>query len=117
MEELQKASRLSGSAAFTEDIGRAYAASGYRGVLKTQIQQELEKRSRGQYESAAEIAWDYLALGRKAEALEWLQQAYDDHDSCAVFITASADFDTLRNDVRFEGLSRRAGFIPVHSQN
>jgi hypothetical protein len=107
LEELQKASRLSGSAAFTEDIGRAYAASGYRGVLKTQIQQELEKRSRGQYESAAEIAWDYLALGRKA----------DDHDSCAVFITASADFDTLRNDVRFEGLSRRAGFIPVHSQN
>jgi DNA-binding winged helix-turn-helix (wHTH) protein/tetratricopeptide (TPR) repeat protein len=116
LEELQKASKLNG-VELTQGLSRVYAKSGYRGVLIRRIQLELEERSKGRNGSALEIASNYLALGQRSEALDWLQKAYEDHDSCAVFETASVDFDALRNDIRFEQLSRRTGLTQIHRQN
>jgi DNA-binding winged helix-turn-helix (wHTH) protein/tetratricopeptide (TPR) repeat protein len=117
MKELQNSSKLDGGGKFTAELSQAYTRSGYRGLLVRRIQLELEERSKGRNGSAAELASNYLALGQKSDALNWLQKAYEDRDSCAAFETASVDFDALRDDDRFEQLSKRTGLIRIPKQN
>jgi tetratricopeptide (TPR) repeat protein len=101
VEELQKAN---GHDAFAATLDEAYATSGYQAVLKKRISHELDRRFRGQYSSAAELARYYLALGDTKRTLDWLQKARDDRDSCIAFVTATSEFDALRNNQRFHEL-------------
>lgn len=54
-----------------------------------------------------DLANDPQALGDKDKAFFWLNKAYDDHG--LLFIKASRDFDSLRNDPRYSDLLRRMG--------
>jgi hypothetical protein len=89
----------------------AYSRSGYVGTLHALISHELE--GSGRYRSAAEIARLYTALGQKSAALEWLERARDDHDSCVVFLMQTSDFDSVRADARFTRILRVTGRNPA----
>jgi hypothetical protein len=66
----------------------------------------LKKERRPGYASYA-IAEICVALGRKEEALGWLEQAYEER--AAQMIGLKSDFDSLRSDPRFQDLVRRVG--------
>jgi len=99
VEELGKAAEVSDDRAFGAALAVAYSRSGYAGTLRARIAHELQ--SSGRYRSASEIARLYTVLGQKNAALEWLEKARDDRDSCVVFMTATSDFDPIRADARF----------------
>jgi len=111
VEELGKAAEASDDSTFGAALAVAYSRSGYVGTLHALISHELE--GSGRYRSAAEIARLYTALGQKSAALEWLERARDDHDSCVVFLMQTSDFDSVRADARFTRILRVTGRNPA----
>jgi len=48
-----------------------------------------------------------MRLGQKDRAFEWLEKAYEDHDSGLVSIAVEPMFDPIRSDPRFKDILRR----------
>ena len=109
VDELGKAAESTGDRTFSAQLSGAYSRSGYAGALKELITHELRGRVGDHYGSAAEIARLYTALGERRDALDWLEKARDDRDSCMVFMTAASEFDTIRQDARFVRLLDATG--------
>lgn len=51
-------------------------------------------------------------LGETRAALDWLEQAYEQHDVWLVWIKADPRFDSLREEPQFQDLLRRVGLAP-----
>jgi len=56
------------------------------------------------------VARIYAALGKKEEALRWLETGYRARDAWMVFLKTEPQFDDLRSDPRFQDLLRRMNF-------
>jgi hypothetical protein len=56
-------------------------------------------------------------LGRKDQAFEWLEKAYEQRSDLSDMINMPVDpaFDVLRSDPRFDAFLRRAGLPPQPS--
>jgi TolB-like protein len=87
---------------------RAYAASGYSGVLRERLKLTLERRKRS-YQSPVEVANIYAALGEKEQALAWLEKAYQERSADLAFIKVYPAYDVLRTEAGFTELLRRLG--------
>ncbi|MGH7664029.1 MAG: BTAD domain-containing putative transcriptional regulator [Gemmatimonadaceae bacterium] len=75
-----------------------------RGIVR-----EVESYAeRGDYVPAYEIAKVHLALGDRAEALDWLERAYEDRSHSMAFLRVDPQLAPLRGDSRFEALVTRA---------
>jgi hypothetical protein len=48
-----------------------------------------------------------MRLGQKDKVFEWLEKAYEDHDSGLVSIAVEPMFDPVRLDPRFKNILRR----------
>jgi TolB-like protein/Tfp pilus assembly protein PilF len=109
--ELRKAATLSGgSPLYTAQVAVALAATG-RSSEALRIAQELETTSRKRYVSPYGLAQIYAALGRKDDAFQWLQAAYDDHAVWMGYMAVDPTFDRYRSDQRFQDLLRRVGLL------
>jgi hypothetical protein len=65
---------------------------------------ELSKHS---YVSSYNIAEAYMRMAEKEKALEWLQKAYEEHDSGLVSVAVEPMFEGVRSDSRFQDMTRR----------
>jgi len=70
---------------------------------------KLEQLNRRQQIDPATIAWGYIAVGDKEQALVWLEKAYAQHSNALTTIKVEPGYDSLRNDPRFQDLLRRVG--------
>jgi serine/threonine protein kinase/Tfp pilus assembly protein PilF len=105
--ELQKAASLSPQDdQTTAALACAYAVSG-RKIDSQDILTQLQNQSQRRYVSPYVLAFIYVGLGRKGEALEWLEEAYKQRDANLPTITEEPMFDPLRSDRRFLELLRR----------
>jgi TolB-like protein/DNA-binding winged helix-turn-helix (wHTH) protein/Tfp pilus assembly protein PilF len=105
--ELQKAVHLSGnSPTCIASLARAYVASGKRSEA-AKLLNGLKKRSNPGYSHALEIAVIYAALGDTDQAMNWLEQGYEERFNPGVLLRPG--FDPLRSDPRFQDLVRRVG--------
>jgi len=105
-EEFQQVLTLSGPSVYPlARLGYSYALWGKTAEAE-RILGQLKKEHRPGYVSYA-IAEICEALGRKEEALFWLEKAYDER--AAQMIGLNRDFDSLRSDSRFQDLVRRVG--------
>jgi hypothetical protein len=48
-------------------------------------------------------------LGRKDEAFEWLERAYEEREALLVWVKVQPAFDPLRDDPRFDALLKKIG--------
>jgi hypothetical protein len=48
-----------------------------------------------------------MRLEQKEKALEWLEKAYEEHDSGLVSIAVEPMFDSIRSEPRFKEIVRR----------
>jgi adenylate cyclase len=87
-------------------MGQVYALSGQKREAK-KILGELILRSKSAYLPPTYIARIYAGLGRKDEALEWLERGYTLRDSHMEFLGVDPTLDGLRSDARFAALLRR----------
>jgi len=56
-----------------------------------------------------EVATGYTALGKKDDAFKWLQESYEVHSICVIWLNSEPRFDPLRSDPRFAALVRQVG--------
>ena len=108
--EARKASEISGARSSHSEafLGYALAKSG-KEVEARSVLEELLKSSAERYASPYHIALVYNGLGRRNEALAWLERAYVERSTGMVFLKVEAKWNNLRSDPRFQDLLRRVG--------
>jgi serine/threonine-protein kinase len=107
--EFQKT--LSTFAGDTESIaalGHAYAASG-RVAEAHAIIDNLTEYGKQRYIPSYFNAQIHAALGQADQAFEWLEKSYEERYGFLIYLKVEPRFDPLRNDPRFEELTRRVG--------
>jgi len=92
-------------------LGNAYARAGRADMARktiSQLEEHVRKDGVGRYE----IALVYAGLGKKQEALKWLEESYNARDVGLVNLKIDPCLDPLRSDPRFDDLVRRVGLAP-----
>ena len=87
-------------------LGYAYALTGREGDAQA-ILAELKEQSKSRYVSPYQIALVCVGLGKKGEALGWLEESYRQRDSQLPWIRVEPIFDPLRSEPRFKDLIRQ----------
>jgi hypothetical protein len=68
---------------------------------------ELEARSKTQYVFPICFAFAHVGMGDHEAALDWLERAWNEHDSHLLWLRASHVWDPLRGNPRFRALEER----------
>ncbi len=87
---------------------RIYAASGYRAVARYALAR-FEKAQPSPALSSSAMAQRLAWLGRKDEAIQWLERAFASHTRDMIYMNVEPSFDALRTDPRFDAIVRRVG--------
>jgi TolB-like protein/DNA-binding winged helix-turn-helix (wHTH) protein/Flp pilus assembly protein TadD len=105
--QFQKAIELSGHlTAFDANLANAYAVSGRKPEAIT-IAKNLEARSILNPAADANVALIYVGLGDAAQAMLWLNKAYDARFNPSILLRPA--FDPLRSNPQFQDLRHRMG--------
>jgi Flp pilus assembly protein TadD len=106
---LEKARALSGNnPSQLAALGYGHALAG-RPEEARKLLRELEERSKTEFVSPLDFALIHIALGENAEALTWMERAYDFRWVMLPFAAASPPFAPLRSEPRFQDLLRKMG--------
>jgi len=87
-------------------LDAGWAAGGYRPAMK-RAGDVLAARYRTTYYPAIRVARVYVHAGENERALEFLEKAYERHETPLYHIVVGWDWDALRPDPRFQSLLRR----------
>jgi TolB-like protein/cytochrome c-type biogenesis protein CcmH/NrfG len=90
-------------------LGEVYAAAGYADEAQ-KILEQLQELSKQRYVTPYVVARIYNTLGRKDEALHWLETAYRERAEWMVLLKVDPCFDDLRPHPRFQDLLRLMNF-------
>jgi tetratricopeptide (TPR) repeat protein len=90
------------------DANQVYATSGWKPYLERSLEHILAQPPSRRFPPFV-IATQYARLGRKEEALSWLQQAYEERDFRVRHVSVMFEFDDLRSDPRFVALVQKLG--------
>jgi serine/threonine protein kinase len=104
--EREKALSLSGGPELAASIEEDFTKSGYKGVLQSWLE-GLTELSKHSYVSSYSIAESYMRMDQKQKAFEWLEKAYEEHDSGLVSLAVEPMFENIRADPRFKEIIRR----------
>lgn len=103
--EFLKAALIEKTPVLSGFLGYAYAMAGKEEALE--ILDELLEEPKYSYVPPYSIALVYTGLGRKAEAFEWLQKAFVEHNHWRGWLNLTPELDSLRSDPRFTELLQR----------
>ena len=95
------------------DIKNLFSQYGMKGVLNWIIQSELMKP----VPWSISLAWAYMALGNKEEALNWLEKALKEHATEIPRINSYYIFNTLRSEPRFMAIIEKIGLAEYVKKN
>lgn len=105
---LRKAEQLDTDPEFLGMLGYTYALAGdkaqARGILR-----QLMERSRSGYVSPEAVVLVYFGMGEEGQACDWLERAYQAHDSGLAYIRTDPIWDRLRPKPCFQNLMKRMG--------
>ena len=87
-------------------LGYAYGLKGSRAEAERTLA-DLRALADRQYVPSSTVALVYAGLGDKVQALDYLEQAYQEHDFSMVFLDVVPWFKSLRGEARFQQLVRR----------
>jgi tetratricopeptide (TPR) repeat protein len=110
--EVQEVIDLSGGKVSKNELynfAYVYLTTGKRDKA-SEVLEELIARRNVEYIPSAYIAIIYSELGQKDLAIEWLERAYEEHDTNMVELKVNPRFDSFRSDFRFQDLLRRMNF-------
>jgi len=97
-----------GSAEEIQKMKDAYAKSGWNAYVQINLDRLVDQSQRTPVPPFV-IATMYARLGRKDEAISWLEKGYEERDFRMTLISVSFEFDGIRSDPRFKELVRRVG--------
>lgn len=110
IESHQRAVELSDNASlYLAGLGYAHGLAGQIDKAREILEELLMRRQEGRAESY-HVAIVQIGLDDQSEAIDSLEQAYDERSSHMLYIKQGAQFDTLRNNERFMRLVQRMGW-------
>ena len=89
-----------------------YGRSGQQ-VQARRALEKLQQMNRRQQIDPGVIAWGYIAVGDREQALAWLEKAYAQQSNVLTTLRVEPGYDSLRSDPRFQDLLRRVGLASV----
>lgn len=107
--EAKKYFTMQGKSEVEEALACGYAEAGYPGAMRLAAE-KLGEHSNLAYVPAIRIALLYAHAGEKDRALEWLEKAYEEREPFMVYLGVDLQWDSLRDDPRFQDLLRRMNF-------
>lgn len=108
VEQYERVNRLAGTSMPDPSAGlaTALAVAGRTDEARAMLA-ELSQRRGERYVSPWALASIHAGLGETGEALDWLERAFDEHDSALVWLKVHPRFDSLRGEPRFQSLLAR----------
>jgi len=87
---------------------RGFAAGGVNGMRESMIpvQKEMVDRDLG---TAYDLATTYALLGKKEEALRYLQVAYEKRETGLLYLNRNPGFNILHDDLAYKEITERVG--------
>jgi serine/threonine-protein kinase len=108
----RKAAELAPLASFPYGyLGYALGRAGREQEARALLAERVEY-ARNNYVPPTDLAAIHAGLGEIDEAFEWLEKAYQVHDTWMVFLAMLPQFETLHSDSRFADLLRRIALPP-----
>jgi len=107
--EIVRGLQLDGYTKDAEAIQRGLAEGGCHGASESALK-TLKERAKREYVDPCDFARDYLRLGDKEHAMEWLEKAFLEKSESMQFLNVSQEWNPLRSDQRFQNLLRRMNF-------
>jgi eukaryotic-like serine/threonine-protein kinase len=96
---------------YANAVALAFRSGGWAAAERKGIEVSLAQRKEpGSYVSPYQIAGYYADLGDKDHAFQWLNTAYQEHDTLIIGIRADFTMDSLRSDPRYAELVHKIGF-------
>lgn len=92
-------------------VGYVYGVTGRIKDARNMLA-ELKRLREQQYISPSDIAMIHVGLGEKDEAIAWLEKGYDERAYAMQNLKVEPNWDSLRDDPRFQELIRKVG-LPV----
>jgi len=92
-----------------EVLSNGQGDGGYQQALED-LAELLIGRSGTSFVTPWQIATIYTRAGQKDKALEWLEKAFDQHDSNMPYIGVDPIFDIFKGDPRFSNLLKKMDF-------
>jgi tetratricopeptide (TPR) repeat protein len=108
IEEFQKAISLSQGIDGLGALGHVYAVSGKLAEAENTLR-KLDELSKRMYVSPYQKAVIYAGLGKKSEALKFLEKAYGERSLSPISLRFDPRLNDLRGDPRFQDFIRRTG--------
>ena len=105
---LEKAAAISPDAISIAYLGSAQARTG-RADIALSLLQNLLSRSEREHVPPRCFVFLYAALGEQDRAFEWLEKAYETHDTGLFWLRVMPLYDPLRSSPRFNEMLRRVG--------
>jgi len=90
-------------------LSRGYAAGGYTQAMHLAAE-VLATRSTRTHVPGVRIARLYAHAGEKDQVMKWLEKAYEQGEIPLSHLNVAWDWDSLRDDPRFQDLLRRMNF-------
>jgi serine/threonine protein kinase/Tfp pilus assembly protein PilF len=87
-------------------LARGYAEGGYTRAMHLGAE-VMAARAKRTHVPGVRVARLYAHAGEKVRAMEWLEKAYADREVPLVHLPVFWDWDSLRDDARFQDLLRR----------
>jgi TolB-like protein/DNA-binding winged helix-turn-helix (wHTH) protein/Tfp pilus assembly protein PilF len=117
MAEVHKAEEKGGDPSrVLEVLGSLQAASGDTAGAEATVNKLLRGEIQGRV-SPYSIALIYNALGKRKEALDWLEKAYTEKDTWVVWIGVLTEWQNLRGEPRFDDILRRLRLLGPSSKS
>jgi serine/threonine protein kinase/Tfp pilus assembly protein PilF len=108
-QSLDKAQAAGGSTYVLGVRGYLAAKRGDRAEAQRLLKELLSTQSGGAYLSPMHPAMIYAGLGDRADAMIWLQKAYDSRDEVCLILEVDPTWDGMRDDPAFKALIAKIG--------
>ena len=95
-------------------VHRAFERGGLKAVFDWKVNGLRESVNRGEYVPPLELAEAYACLKLKSETLDYLEQAYQEHDPWLVHLHTNPNYDFLHSDPRYLAIVRKIGLPTAH---
>ncbi len=112
-EELEKSLALQGDRASADEVAQAYRQGGYRAVVLQHIH-ELKSSSADRYVSPVDMALMYAEIGRREEALHFLEEGYRQHSPLVLWVQDDPAYDFLHGEERYRAIIKGVGLPPAY---
>jgi serine/threonine protein kinase/tetratricopeptide (TPR) repeat protein len=97
------------SPARVHELRRAFEQGGMRAFHEQEARAQIAAGWDGWHFSATDMAKAHALLGQRAEAMKWLEKAYEARSGSLPWLNVEYESQGLRSDPRFQDLLRRIG--------